>query len=309
MSRRKKAESHINHERWLISYGDFITLLFALFVVLFASSQVDRRKTAEVAQAIQMAFQQMGVFSSGKGPAVLDRLRLLANTRDDSSSTSSSTPQRVNLLQGPAYMKGELKPIQAALETVLAPEIELHEVHLRMTRYGLVVSLQEVGFFDSGSAVMKPGALPVLTKIAAILAPVPENIRVEGHTDNVPIHNAQYTSNWDLSTARATEVLRLLVTRFEIAPARLSAAGYAKYHPIASNATANGRAQNRRVDIVVLRTDLTAPPPILSDTAGDGSSGLENSDKARPGAGAERSSTTQHGNAEPRPAPVRANSQ
>ncbi|MGH9446038.1 MAG: OmpA/MotB family protein, partial [Terriglobia bacterium] len=162
-----------------------------------------------------------------------------------------------------AYMKGELKAIQAALEATLAPEIQVGEVHLRMTRYGLVVSLQQVGFFDTGSAVMKSGALPVMSKISAILGPVPENIRVEGHTDNIPIHNTQYSSNWDLSTARATEVLRLFITRFGITPSRLSAAGYAQYHPIASNATADGRALNRRVDIVVLRTDLSEPPPIL----------------------------------------------
>ncbi|MGH9448679.1 MAG: flagellar motor protein MotB, partial [Terriglobia bacterium] len=142
---RKKKESQVSHERWLISYGDFITLLFALFVVLFASSQVDKRKTAEVAQAIQLAFQQLGVFSSGKGPTTPDELRLLANARPDSvqqSSTSAASERRVSLLQGPAYMKGELKAIQAALEATLAPEIQVGEVHLRMTRYGLVVSLQ-----------------------------------------------------------------------------------------------------------------------------------------------------------------------
>ncbi|HTV55138.1 MAG TPA: flagellar motor protein MotB [Terriglobia bacterium] len=264
MSRKKKAAEHVNHERWLISYGDFITLLFALFVVLFASSQVDRRKTVAVAQAIQIAFQQLGVFSNGRGERALDQVRLIANA-SKSAVASDSEP---DLLQGAMYRKGELEGIKVALGQVLAPEIALHEVHLRMTRDGLVISLQEIGFFDSGSAVMKPDAIPVLQKISGVIATAPENLRVEGHTDDVPIHNSQYRSNWQLSTARATEVLDLLITRFDISPERLSAAGYAQYHPIASNVTAQGRSLNRRVDIVVLRTDVSNPPPILPGAAG-----------------------------------------
>jgi chemotaxis protein MotB len=263
MSRKKKPAEHVNHERWLISYGDFITLLFALFVVLFASSQVDKRKTVAVAEAIQVAFQQLGVFSSGRGHAALDQVRLLANANANTEPTQSNP----NLLHGATYRKGELQNIRTTLGHVLAPEIALHEVHLRTTRDGLVISLQEIGFFDTGSAVMKPDAMPVLRKIAGVLSPAYENIRVEGHTDNVPIHNSQYASNWSLSTARATEVLDLLITRLGIAPSRLSAAGYAQYHPIAPNITAHGRALNRRVDIVVLRTDISNPPPILPDTA------------------------------------------
>jgi chemotaxis protein MotB len=266
MSRKKKAPEHVNHERWLISYGDFITLLFALFVVLFASSQVDKRKTVAVAQAIQVAFQQLGVFSTGRGHAALDKVKLLANA--NVNPAPSQEDMGTNILRGPMYRKGELQDIKAVLGQVLAPEIALHEVHLRMTRDGLVISLQEIGFFDSGSAEMKPDAVPVLTKISRVLATAQQNIRVEGHTDNVPIHNLHYRSNWELSTARATEVLDLLITRFDISPERLSAAGYAQYHPIASNATAQGQSLNRRVDIVVLRTDISNPPPILPDATG-----------------------------------------
>ncbi|MGH9396974.1 MAG: flagellar motor protein MotB [Terriglobia bacterium] len=263
MSRKKKTPEHVNHERWLISYGDFITLLFALFVVLFASSQVDKSKTRQVAMSIQSAFEQLGIFTSDSGRAETAKVKMIEN-----ASRSMALPMaesELNKVRGPMYMKGELKDIRAALTMVLSPEIAHHAVNIRLTRDGLVVSLQEIGFFDSGSAVMKPNALPVLSKIAAILAHAPQNIRVEGHTDNVPIHNSQYASNWDLSTARATEVLDLLITRFSIAPERLAAAGYAKYHPVVSNATANGRARNRRVDIVVLRTDISNPPPIEAD--------------------------------------------
>jgi chemotaxis protein MotB len=265
MSRKKKAPEHVNHERWLISYGDFITLLFALFVVLFASSQVDRRKTVAVAQAIQVAFQQLGVFSNSHGHATLQQIHLLANATVNSQPSAASDP---NLLHGAMFRKGELEGIKIALGQVLASEIALNEVHLRMTRDGLVISLQEIGFFDSGSAAMKPDAIPVLSKIAQVLSTAQQNVRVEGHTDNIPIHNSHYRSNWELSTARATEVLDLLITRFDISPERLSAAGYAQYHPIASNATAQGQSLNRRVDIVVLRTDVSNPPPILSGAAG-----------------------------------------
>lgn len=258
MSRKKKAESHANNERWLISYGDFITLMFALFVVLFASSQVDKRKTIAVAQAIQMAFEQMGVFNSGRGHEALEQVKLVANEQKTMSVSAFPSLQiQHTKFVGPTYMKGELAGIRKQLLSALGVEIKEHHVYMRTTSEGLVVSLQEVGFFDTGSAVLKPGALPVIARIAGILAHAYQNIRVEGQTDNVPIHNAQYASNWELSTARATEVLELLITRFGIAPWRLSAAGYAKYHPVATNVTPAGRALNRRVDIVILRTDLS----------------------------------------------------
>jgi chemotaxis protein MotB len=123
----------------------------------------------------------------------------------------------------------------------------------------LVISLQEFGFFDSGSATIKPESLAALDRIASILAIRTYNLRIEGHTDNIPIHTARIVSNWELSTARATELVRLLIIRHRIAPERLSAAGYAQYHPVASNLTAQGRAQNRRVDIVILGTASKAP--------------------------------------------------
>lgn len=154
--------------------------------------------------------------------------------------------------------------IRQELENALAPELRRHDVRLYVNKEGLVISLEEVGFFASGSAVIKPEGIPTIAKIAAILAHVPEDIRVEGHTDDVPIHNKQFASNWELSTARATEVLNLLITHFGIVPKRLSAAGYAQFHPVASNATTQGRAINRRVDVVVLRNDLQNPPELPS---------------------------------------------
>jgi len=258
MSHRRRSRTHTNHERWLVSYADFITLLFAFFVVLYASSQVDKRKVGKLALAIQIAFQELGVF-----PASTTRIPL-----DMNEPMPFSTVQAVENIKRQAELgrvapspegavaavseKTDLIALQSELQEALRGEIALHEVAMHHETEGLVVSLREFGFFASGSATIKPEALPVLDRIASILAVRTYKLRIEGHTDNVPIHTAKMDSNWELSTARATELVRLLITRSRFAPERLSAAGYAEYHPIASNLTPQGRAQNRRVDIVIL---------------------------------------------------------
>ncbi len=121
-----------------------------------------------------------------------------------------------------------------------------------------------MGFFDSGSATLRPGAEATLEQIANVLRDLPEGIRIEGHTDDVPIHNANFPSNWELSTARATEIVKLFITRYHMDPGRLQASGYAQYHPQASNDTAEGRALNRRVDIVIVMRERGSP---AADTA------------------------------------------
>jgi chemotaxis protein MotB len=121
-----------------------------------------------------------------------------------------------------------------------------------MGRDGLVISLREAGFFASGSATPKPETLPTLRQIAAKLAQTPYDLRVEGHTDNVPIHSAEFDSNWELSAARATRIARIFLDLKAMPPDRISAAGYAEFHPVAPNDTAEGRGENRRVDLVVL---------------------------------------------------------
>lgn len=125
---------------------------------------------------------------------------------------------------------------------------------------GLVISLREVGFFESGSAEMKAASQQAFDRIATMLRQHNCGLRVEGHTDNVPVHNSQFSSNWELSTSRATEIVRILLVREGYNPARLSAAGYAEFHPIASNRTAEGRGLNRRVDIVILRQESSSVP-------------------------------------------------
>jgi chemotaxis protein MotB len=267
MSRRKRAPEHVSHERWLVSYADFITLLFAFFVVLFASSQVDKRKVGRISVAMQEAFQQMGVFQTANSRAPLvtsdplpaENIRLVEDAKGISGRGRMASPFEKTLPSPPPPK--DLETVQKQLTVALAPEIQRHEVVLKANREGLVISLREIGFFDSGSAELRATAEGAVQKIAAELGALPNSIRIEGHTDNVPIHNAQFASNWELSTARATEMIRLFITQYDLPATRLSAAGYAEYHPVASNEPAECRAQNRRVDIVV----VTSSPEASAD--------------------------------------------
>ena len=263
--RRKRSRAHSNHERWLVSYADFITLLFAFFVVLYASSQVDKRKVGKLSLAIQVAFQELGVFPASTTQIPLDtnepmpfsKVQAIENVKHNAAIGRIASPPEDSLAA--SSEETDLTTLQNQLSEALHHEIALHEVTLHRETDGLVISLQEFGFFDSGSATIKPESLAALDRIASILAIRTYNLRIEGHTDNIPIHTARIVSNWVLSTARATELVRLLIIRHRIAPERLSAAGYAQYHPVASNLTAQGRAQNRRVDIVILGTASKAP--------------------------------------------------
>ena len=261
MSRRKKGGEHANHERWLVSYADFITLLFAFFVVLFSSSQVDKRKAGKLAMAMQEAFQQMGIFQAANSrtpmvtadPMPAQNVQLIEDGKGISGRGRLANP--MEKMMGPPPPRGQLGNLKKELTTALAPQIKRREVVVKADREGLTISLREIGFYNSGSADLRPASLPAVQEIAQALSTQTNNIRVEGHTDNVPIHNAHFASNWELSTARATGMIRLFITRFNISPTRLSVAGYAEYHPVASNETPEGRAQNRRVDIVVLSSN------------------------------------------------------
>lgn len=278
MMRRRRAQ-HANHERWLVSYADFITLLFAFFVVLYASAQVDQRKVGKLAMAIQVAFQELGVFpaSTAKVPVNLEEPMPFSNVQAIESAKRNAELGRV--ASKPidsaelAAREANLTALQEELQQALRNEISLHTVALHRETEGLVISLREFGFFDSGSAALKPAAMPALDRIASILAIRTCGLRIEGHTDNVPIHTAQMASNWELSTARSTELVRLLITRYRFSPERLSAAGYAEYHPIASNETAQGRAQNRRVDVVILSEHVVRNEVIPEDSSGKPSAG------------------------------------
>ena len=273
MSRRRRHAEHANHERWLVSYADFITLLFAFFVVMYSSSQVDKRKVGKIALAIQVAFQQMGLFPSSNSRSGLSMSEPMPFSQ---VQMAENVVRAENLGRVISVPKGEMSPassdvsprgIEQELEKALAPEIQRRALSVGTRREGVVVSLKEVGFFDSGSATVKPEAEEAVQKIAAILSSRSDFVRVEGHTDNVPIHTATFASNWELSTARATELVRLFTTRYGILANRLSVAGYAEFRPLASNATPEGRSMNRRVDLVVVAPQASDSPFNSSEAA------------------------------------------
>jgi two-component system copper resistance phosphate regulon response regulator CusR len=224
----------------------------------YASSQVDKRKVGKLSLAIQVAFQELGVFqaSTTKVPLDLDEpmpfstVQAIQNVERSAQLGRIASPPK-NSLAGSSD-ESDLATLRSELEQALHGEIAQREVSLHREPDGLVISLREFGFFESGSSSIKSQSLPALDRIASILAIRTCRLRIEGHTDNVPIHTPQVSSNWELSTARATELIRVLIIGHRFAPARLAAAGYAEYHPIASNLTVQGRAQNRRVDIVIL---------------------------------------------------------
>jgi len=231
--RRRRVERRPSHERWLVSYADFITLLFAFFVVMYSAAQLDKRRAGQLATAIQTAFQQYG--SLPPMPAEVGGLAPKGDPRDSPVGNSED----------------EFQLLRGNVQRALAKEIAKGDVAVRSTPEGLVISLREAGFFDSGSAEIRASAQAAFERLARVLSETPSDLRIEGHTDNVPINNARFASNWDLSTTRATTTVRLLVTNYGFNPRRLAAAGYAEYRPIANNATVAGRALNRRVDVVI----------------------------------------------------------
>jgi chemotaxis protein MotB len=161
----------------------------------------------------------------------------------------------VNPMKGTLTSSAEAQSLQEAQEAIqkaLHSEIMKHEVTMTMRREGLVISLKEMGFFESGSATIRPDSMDAISRLAEVLKQRQEDLRIEGHTDNIPIHNSHFASNWELSTTRATEMIRLMIMKFELPASHLSAAGYGEFHPVSGNDTASGRAQNRRLDIVIL---------------------------------------------------------
>jgi chemotaxis protein MotB len=231
----------------------------------YASSQVDKRKVGKLSLAIQVAFQELGVFPASttqipidsNEPMPFSTAQAIENVMRNAALGRIASPPEDSL--GAASEDTDLTTLQNQLREALHHQIARREVTLHRETDGLVISLQEFGFFDSGSANIKPESMAALDRIASILAIRTYKLRIEGHTDNIPIHTSEIASNWELSTARATELVRLLIVRHRFAPERLAAAGYAEYHPVASNLTAQGRAQNRRVDIVILATSARTP--------------------------------------------------
>jgi chemotaxis protein MotB len=249
MARRRKKEEHVNHERWLVSYADFITLLFAFFVVLFAVSQVDKSKMGRFTEAVQDA-TKIGIFDGKQGTSPI------------LAGAGAAVPLAQQEVTPPMPIAGArtgapLELIRERLNENLATAIGAGRVTLVERGDGLVVRLRDAAFFEPAKAVVRHEVLSDLSSVGRTLRELENEIRIEGHTDPVPIRNSLYRSNWELSAARAAAVLDELVRTSGIHESRLSVAGYANQRPIAENSTPEGRSQNRRVDIIVLSRGRT----------------------------------------------------
>ena len=268
---KKKAPEPINHERWLVSYADFITLLFAFFTTLYAISTVDAQKMGKMVTSMRASFD------STMFPPGADRLMINQGSGGASLSTKETSqkiysskpfnPQSLKDLKSDFGPKGnssggkDLGSLKRDVESLVGKPALESKVQTKMDRRGLIISLGEGGFFDSGSDQLKPEGRTLLDAIATGLISTANHIRVEGHTDNVPISSSRFPSNWELSTARATAIVAYLISKFGFAPDRLSAAGYAEFRPMATNDTVEGRARNRRVDILVLNPQFAQLEP------------------------------------------------
>jgi chemotaxis protein MotB len=249
MARRKKHPAHENHERWLVSYADFMTLLFAFFVVMFASSQTDKAKAQQFSDAVKQALEKGGV------KAVVHEI--LGGTVDNTGKGNAQMRGpggAQKALQNPQDKKtiAELLPSMESLSVQLKDEIKSGKIQMSLTPRGLVISLRQATFFPSGEDAIDPTTYSVIEKIAETTAKLPNSVRLEGHTDAIPIHTARFRSNWELSAARSIAVMDILSERFHVPRDRLAIAGYADTAPLAPNDTLEHRAQNRRVDVVIL---------------------------------------------------------
>jgi chemotaxis protein MotB len=250
MPRRRHDDEHENHERWLVSYADFITLLFAFFVVMYAISSVSEGKYRVLSSSLVAAFRNVTMNSAGQTIAV--------------SPMAPSTPRQIAQKRNG---KGEEQRRQARekmrrmaqeILEALGPLVKDGHVRLAEGVQGVSVEINASVLFASGEAQLNPGAVTVLRAVAHVLAPTEFAVIVEGHTDNTPIATAQYPSNWELSAMRASSVVRLFVEAGVAAP-RLTATGYAEQRPVAANETPEGRARNRRVAIMIEAPLAEAP--------------------------------------------------
>jgi chemotaxis protein MotB len=253
MARKKQSEEHPNHERWLISYADFVTLLFAFFVVMFASSNMDKEKAKQVSESVVNAINESHV-------AAAVTAAFGGNVRRAGKSVTKAPKPAEAAEVAPAAVV-ELLPSLEFLTRELEAEIRAGKLKLSLESRGLVVSLLQATYFPSGQDTIDAATFPSLAKIAGVVRGLPNPVRLEGHTDSVPISNSRFRSNWELSAARSIAMMELLKTRFEIPESRLMIAGYAENVPAGSNETEAGRAQNRRVDLVILGSKGLASEP------------------------------------------------
>jgi chemotaxis protein MotB len=261
MGRRTRHEEPENHERWLVSYADFITLLFAFFVVMYAISTLNEGKYRSISDALLQAFHRDRV-------ATAQSTGLAPINRTTSFVPAPPAQRPVDLLRKrdeERKMQGLANRIRDALHKLVASG----QVRLTQLPHGIAVEINASLLFAPGQASLEPDSIAALTALAGTLADGDYQIRVEGHTDNIPIASALYPSNWELSSARASSVVRLFVSA-SVPAGRLCAIGYAEHRPVESNDTVEGRARNRRVALIIL-DDLTSRgeeiPPLTTTAA------------------------------------------
>ena len=227
---------HVSRERWLVSYADFITLLFAFFATMYAISSVDAQKLSTVAHALQVAFDD-----SPHGRSLASGHGLL--------------PENGVLVAGPT--EKSTADVQSKVSRELAEELATHRLELIVDRRGVTLSIPEAGTFAIGHDELSETAQELVGRVATTLGGFGNSVRVEGHTDDVPIHNLRFASNWDLSAGRASRVVEFLIAR-GLNPDRLSATGFAEFHPRVPNTSPENRASNRRIDLVILNATTTS---------------------------------------------------
>jgi chemotaxis protein MotB len=266
MARKKPHPEHENHERWMVSYADFITLMFAFFVVMFATSQTDKAHAQQVSDSVKQALDKGGVAAAVHeilGGTVDDKGKGNAQMKGPGGSEKAKVaPERAVL--------AELLPSLQYLNKELQAEIHDGKIEMHLEPRGLVLSLRQATFFPSGGDTIDPKTYPIVEKIAQTMRQLPNSVRLEGHTDSVPIHTARFHSNWELSAARSIGMMELLSDRFEIPRQRMAIAGYADTAPLDSNDTQEGRAHNRRVDVVILNQQVKSIEPVTAGRPGSG---------------------------------------
>ncbi len=244
---RRKAVQKENHERWLVSYADLLTLLFAFFVVMFASTQTDHTRAKQISEGVEKALR------SGSEPPKI--AAILGGTVDDKGRGNA-------MLHGPAIKtskpeKKEAEPasldaVAALLRERLKTEIKQGSVDVRVEERGVIIGLNSAIFFPTGEDTINPQVYPTLNEVATILNRLPNAVRLEGHTDSVPINNSRFRSNWELSAARSIAMLRLFNERYQVTRERMAIVGYADTASVEPNDSEEGRRRNRRVDIVIV---------------------------------------------------------
>lgn len=239
----RKHEKEANHERWLLTYSDLITLLMIFFVVMYASSNVDASKYKAISDSFSVAL------GGGGGGNIIN---IIEPIYDNSEVKSENETKNGNYAM--KTEEDQMDDIKQNLDKYLQNNGLKDNVVSVINERGLVVSLNDTVFFDSGKAQIIESSKNKLVEIGKIINNMGNYIRIEGHTDNIPIHNSTFTSNWQLSVVRASNVTELLIGEAKISPEKISAVGYGEYRPVADNNTVEGRSKNRRVDIVILNS-------------------------------------------------------